>query len=126
MKLIRDYTGMCLLGYNSNSTVCEGDEGGPAIKERDGVSYLAGIAINDLPKNNQGLNGMRYFCGPETSAEGKAVPGKFVKIFQKGYLSWLIKDHSQAGIPVRPEIEECLADRGIDLDRVLDWLFNFE
>ena len=109
---------MCLIG-RQNNTVCEGDEGGPAIKERDGLMFLAGIAINEMPKTNQGLNGMRYFCGPENPEEGKAVPGKFVKISQKKHLSWLIKDHSQEARPVRPEIEECFADRGIDIDRVL-------
>ena len=110
---------MCLIG-RQNNTICEGDEGGPAIKERAGVTYLAGIAINDMPKTNRGLNGMRYFCGPETPQDGKAVPGKFVKIYQKRYLSWLIRDHSQEARPVRPEVAECLADRGIELDRFLN------
>ena len=109
---------MCLIGRHNN-TVCEGDEGGPAIRQRGGLTFLIGILINEMPKTNQGLNAMRYFCGPETPEEGKAVPGKFVKIFRKGYLSWLIKDHSQEARPVRPEIEECFADRGIDIDRVL-------
>ena len=79
---------MCLIG-RQNNTVCEGDEGGPAIKERDGLMFLAGIVINEMPKTNQGLNGMRYFCGPENPEEGKAVPGKFVKISQDLFLDSL-------------------------------------
>ena len=91
---------------SNDETVCEGDQGGPAVYQMGNLEYLGGIATFDLPKTSLygRLPPPRYFCG--AYSKEPTLPAKYVKIFY--FVNWLLRDHNQPDKPVRMEVFDCL------------------
>ena len=100
--------GFCGIGMSNDETVCEGDQGGPAVYQMGNLEYLGGIAAFDLPKTSLygRLLSPRYFCG--AYSKEPALPAKYVKIFY--FVNWLLRDHNQPNKPVRMEVFDCLVN----------------
>ena len=93
---------------NNEATVCEGDQGGPAVYQMGNLEYLGGIATFDLPKTilNGQLPSPRYFCGAYTAE--RTLPAKYVKILY--FVNWLLRDHKDPNRSVRMEVFDCLVN----------------
>ena len=93
---------------SNDETVCEGDQGGPAVYQMGNLEYLGGIATFDLPKTtlNGKLPSPRYFCG--AYSKEPALPAKYVKILY--FVNWLLRDHKDPNKSVRREVFDCLVN----------------
>ena len=93
---------------SDDATICEGDQGGPAVYQKDGLEYLGGIAIFDLPKTSLygRLPSPKYFCG--AYSKEPALPAKYVKILD--FVHWILRDHKKPNNPVRMEVFDCLVN----------------